>query len=117
MIILRAALMLLVGSLAVAAMAVAAPLAQETNTRPSVGEQALPPAFDPTARIKYLYDRLRITAEQEPLWDSVAQTIRDNAREILPLLKERLRATTTGNASDVLHAYEASVSNVGPFAV
>jgi protein CpxP len=108
MIILRAsALMLLVGGLAVAAMPATSALAQDTNTGPSAGEQAPPPAFDPTARIKYLHDRLRITEEQEPLWNSVAQVIRDNAREIAPLLKERLRATTSGSAGDVLHAYEA----------
>ena len=108
MIILRiSALTLLIGGLAIAAMQVTSPRAQETNTRPSMGEQALPPAFDSTARIKYLHDRLRISAEQEPLWDSVAQVIRDNAREIAPLLKERFRATTSGNVSDVLHAYEA----------
>jgi hypothetical protein len=37
----------------------------------------------------------------------VAQVIRDNAREIAPLLKERLRATTSGNARDILDVYEA----------
>src|SRR5580693_18379 len=100
-------LMLLVGGLAVAGLPATPAPAQETNTGPLRGEQTPPPAFDPAARIKYLHDRLRITAEQEPLWDSVAQVIRDNAREIAPLLKERFRATTSGNAPDVLLAYEA----------
>jgi hypothetical protein len=100
-------LMLLVGGLAVAGLPATPAPAQETNTGPSMGEQTPPPAFDPAARIKYLHDRLRITAEQEPLWDSVAQVIRDNAREIAPLLKERFRATTSGSAPDILHAYEA----------
>jgi hypothetical protein len=99
--------MLLVGGLAVAGLPATPAPAQDTNTGPSMGEQTPPPAFDPTARIKYLHDRLRITAEQEPLWDSVAQVIRDNAREIAPLLKERFRATTSGSAPDILHAYEA----------
>ena len=98
--------MLLVGGLAAAALPATPALTQETSTGPSTGDQT-PPAFDPTARIKYLHDRLRISAEQEPLWDSVAQVIRDNAREIAPLLKERFRATTSGNAPDILHAYEA----------
>jgi hypothetical protein len=62
MIISRAfAPMLLVGGLAVAVLPSTPALAQETNTRPSTGDQT-PPAFDPTARIKYLHDRLRITA-------------------------------------------------------
>jgi protein CpxP len=99
--------MLLLGGLAVAVMPATPAPAQETNTGPSTGDQPPPPAFDPTARIKYLHDRLRITAEQEPLWDTVAQAIRDNARETAPLLKERFRATTSGNTPDILHAYEA----------
>jgi len=95
--------------------------AQEQNVRPSAGDltpptspqtgtpgsRAAPPLFDPTARIKYLHDRLRITPEQEPLWDTVAQTIRDNLRDIVPLLRERFLSRTSGSALDVLHSYEA----------
>ena len=76
--------------------------------------QALPPGesapapVDPIAgRVKYLHDRLRITPEQEPLWDAVAQALRDNAQGIVPRLRERLRARTSGSALDVLNAYEA----------
>jgi hypothetical protein len=96
-------------------------LAQDQSTGPPAGGQTspappqagtsgsrdTPPLFDPTARIKYLHDRLRITLKQEPLWDTVAQTIRDNARDIVPLLRERFRATTSGGALDVLHSYDA----------
>jgi hypothetical protein len=96
-------------------------LAQEQIAGPPAGGQAppappqmgtsgsrdTPPLFDPAARIKYLHDRLRITPDKEPLWDTVAQTIRDNARDIVPLLRERFRATTSGSALDVLHSYEA----------
>ena len=71
------------------------------------GSRDSPLLFDPAARIKYLHDRLRITPEQEKLWDTVAQTIRDDARDIVPLLRERFRATTNGSALDVLHSYEA----------
>jgi hypothetical protein len=80
------------------------PAPSQTSTS---GSRDTPPLFDPTARIKYLHDRLRITPEQEPLWDTVAQTIRDNAWDIVPLLRERFRATTSGSALDVLHSYEA----------
>jgi hypothetical protein len=85
-------------------------LAQEPNTNaggPAAGQTAPAPASDQTAaRIRYLHDRLRITAEQEPLWDAVAKAIRDNAEDLAPLLRERFRATTSGNALDLLHAYE-----------
>jgi len=83
-------------------------LAEEVNTGGTTGGQtALVPAFDQaTARIKYLHDRLRITEEQEPLWDAVAQAIHDNAGDLAPLLRERFRATTSGSALDLLHSYE-----------
>jgi hypothetical protein len=80
--------------------------AQATNTGRAADGQTLP-AFDQTAaRIKYLHDRLRITAEQEPLWDAVAQAIRNNAEGLTPLLKERLGAATNGSAPEVLRSYE-----------
>jgi LTXXQ motif family protein len=104
-------------SLALAGVSAAPGWTQEQNaSRSAAGQAAAPPqtatespkpAFDPTARIKSLHDRLRITPEQEPLWDTIAQTIHDNTRNIVPLLRERLRSTTNGSALDVLHAYEA----------
>jgi hypothetical protein len=65
----------LVIDLALADVALAPALAQETNTgRATDGQTAPAPGSDQTAaRIKYLHDRLRVTAEQEPLWDAVAQ--------------------------------------------
>jgi hypothetical protein len=83
--------------------------AQETNPRAAPDGQTAPSSDgDPTAaRIKYLHDRLRITAEQEELWDNVGQAIRGNTRNLSPLLKERFRATTSGSASELLRAYEA----------
>jgi periplasmic protein CpxP/Spy len=102
-------LMLFLGGLALADVSAGPALAQETNAgRPAGGQtQTAPPTFDPiAARIEYLHDRLRITPDQEPLWDVVAQTIRDNALDIAPLLKERLRTKTNGSALDVLHSYE-----------
>ena len=79
-------------------------LAQEPNTGRPIGSQT---AVDQAAaRIKYLHDRLRITAEQEPLWDAVAETIRESASDLTPVLKERMRAATSGSAPDVLRSYE-----------
>jgi periplasmic protein CpxP/Spy len=90
-------------------LAAAAAPAEDTNSSAAPnGQTAQSPAADPTAaRIKYLHDRLRITAEQEELWDRVSQAIRDNAQNLAPLLKERRRATTSGSAPEVLHVYEA----------
>jgi periplasmic protein CpxP/Spy len=83
--------------------------AQDATVGPALnGPAALPPQGDPTeARIKYLHDRLRITAEQEELWGGVAQAMRDNPQSFVPFLKERLRAMTTGSAPDLLHVYQA----------
>jgi periplasmic protein CpxP/Spy len=111
MMIFRALVMVLsLGGLALADMSADPASAQETKARRHADGQTLaaPPTFDPiAARIKYLHDRLRITPDQEPLWDTVAQVIRSNAQDTAPLLRERLRAKTSGSALDVLHSYEA----------
>jgi periplasmic protein CpxP/Spy len=106
MIVRALASVLLASSIVLAA---AAALAQDTNAGAAPSGQTAPSqAVDPTAaRIKYLHDRLRITAEQEDLWDRVGQAIRDNSQNLAPLLKERRRAATSGSAPEVLHAYEA----------
>jgi LTXXQ motif family protein len=82
--------------------------AQETHTGVATAGQTAPPqpSDQTAARVKYLHDRLRITAEQEPHWGVVAQAIHDNAGDLAPLLKERFRTTTSGSALDLLHAYE-----------
>jgi hypothetical protein len=86
----------------------AATRAQGINAqRAADGQTRAAPAFDQTAaRIKYLHDRLRITAEQEPLWDAVAQAIRDSAEGLTPVLKDRLGAATNGSAPELLRSYE-----------
>jgi hypothetical protein len=83
--------------------------AQDATAGPALDRPAASPAQgDPTeARIKYLHDRMRITAEQEDLWGGVAQAMRDNPQSFVPFLKERLRAMTTGSAPDLLHVYQA----------
>jgi len=81
-------------------------LAQGTNTGGATAGQTAPALEQAAARVKYLHDRLRITAEQEPHWNAVAQAIRDNAGDLAPLLKERFQATTSGSALDLLHSYE-----------
>jgi LTXXQ motif family protein len=58
-------------------------------------------------RIKYLHDRMRVRAEQEQLWEAVAQAIRASAGNTAPLLKDRFRATSNGTALEVLRSYES----------
>jgi hypothetical protein len=100
--------MALIIGLAFADGVLAPTLAQKTDTGSATNGQTAPaPALDPTAaRIKYLHDRLRITAEQEPLWEVVAQAIRESGEDLAPLRKERFRASTSGSALELLHADE-----------
>ncbi len=81
-------------------------LTQEANRGSAPDGQTAPgPALDQTAaRIKYLHDRLRVTAEQEPLWQVVAQAIRDSEEGLAPLRRDQFRASTNGSALDLLHA-------------
>jgi protein CpxP len=78
-------------------------------TMPSPGEQSAVkrPPFDPVEeRIKYLHQRLRITAAQEPLWSDVARAMRENARTAAPLIRDRVQSSERGNALQNLDAYE-----------
>jgi hypothetical protein len=84
-------------------------LPQETNTGQAAQSQTAPTsALDQTAaRIKYLHDRLRVTVEQEPLWEKVAQAIRESAEGLAPLRREQFRAATKGTAIELLHSDQA----------
>jgi periplasmic protein CpxP/Spy len=110
---------LILGGLALADMSAAPARAQDTNAGPSTdGPTAMPATQTPAspaaqllsnainARIKYLHDRLRITAEQETLWAKVADAIGENMRDVAPLLRERFRSSTSGSALDLLRAHE-----------
>jgi len=110
---------LILGALALAVMSVAPAQAHETNAGPSSDGQTAtaPPQAAASAaaqllsdaiaaRIKYLHDRLRITAEQEALWAKVAEAVGENMHNVAPLLKERFRSRTSGSALDILRAHE-----------
>jgi periplasmic protein CpxP/Spy len=81
--------------------------AQDSNQDPSAAPASATAQDAVAGRIKYLHDRMRVTAEQAQLWEPVAQAIRDSAGNTAPLLKERFRATTNGTALDVLRSYES----------
>lgn len=74
---------------------------------PAQQDRTRQPAFDPIAeRLKYLHDRLRITPAQEPLWTNLAQVMRENAKAIEPLAKQRLQPTPNRTAVETLSIYE-----------
>lgn len=81
--------------------------ANETDApEPPPEGPARQPPFNPVdQRIKYLHDRLRITPAQEPLWENVAQVMRENADAVAPLITERLQTAQHGTAIDTLSAY------------
>jgi hypothetical protein len=57
-------------------------------------------------RIQDLHDKIHVTAAQEPKWSLVAQAMRDNAKTMDGLIKERAAHAKTMTAMDDLHSYE-----------
>jgi len=59
------------------------------------------------ARIASLHTQLKLTPDQEPQWQAVAQVMRDNAHKIDALVKERAEKSASMNAVDNLTSYQA----------
>lgn len=59
------------------------------------------------ARITDLHQKLAITAEQEPQWKKLAETMRDNAKNVEEKAYERQKALETMTVMDDLRSYEA----------
>lgn len=57
-------------------------------------------------RIKDLHAKLHITQDQDPQWNVMAQTMRDNARAIDDILKKRSQSMKTMSAVDDLSSYQ-----------
>jgi len=57
------------------------------------------------ARIKELHAKLKITPEQEELWNNVAQAMRDDAKTMEVLIKARSEKAGTMTAVDDLKSY------------
>jgi periplasmic protein CpxP/Spy len=88
-------------------------LAQDAQQAPPASP---PPAATPTKprrsptqrveqRIKTLHQDLHITADQEKLWEPVAQAMRDQASAVQQAIEQRRQNPAT-NAVDDLKAYE-----------
>jgi hypothetical protein len=86
------------GTAASSQQAMAAP-ASESATSPSMVE----------AHIKELHKRLHITDAQKPQWESLAQVMRDNAKAMTDLQKERAADAQSMSAVDVIKSYESVV--------
>jgi hypothetical protein len=90
-------------------------LAQTTPPPPpppaSTAAPAAPAAPAPVAnvesRIAQLHRNLHITKDQETLWASVAQVMRDNAQAMEGLAKERYENSAKMTAVDDLRSYSA----------
>ena len=61
------------------------------------------------ARIKSLHAQLKIKPDEEQQWSVVAQTMRDNAREMDQLIQQRAQQRAGMNAVDDMKSYEAIV--------
>jgi protein CpxP len=57
-------------------------------------------------RIKELHDKLKITAAQEPLWNNVAQAMRDNGQAVQASMTDRSTRLKTMSAVDDLKSYQ-----------
>ena len=87
-------------------------MAQATQTPTPA---APPPAATPRkqrragieARIAALHASLKITPAQEEKWKAVAQVMRDNARDMGEIIRNRRQHSTTMNALDDMRSYAA----------
>ena len=90
-------------------------MAQQTTTQTTPGQRPssrrMRDTRSPTerveARIKALHEQLHITDAQEAQWNDVARVMRDNAKSIEDLIKQRDQNIKTMNAMDDLRSYQA----------
>lgn len=57
------------------------------------------------AHIDHLRDQLKITAAEEPQWNNVAKTMRENAQDIDRAIDKRENIVGTGTAVEDLNSY------------
>jgi len=84
--------------------------AAATKTAPGSGGAAARVYSTPErveARINDLHQKLAITAEQEPQWKKLADTMRDNAKDVEAKAFEREKALQTMTVMDDLRSYES----------
>jgi LTXXQ motif family protein len=108
-------------AIAAAALLAAATLAAPASAQTTPGTTTAAPATPPSAtapakpsrvdrveaHIAQLHQELKITPEQQPQWDALAQAMRDNAHQMQGLLQDRAKNVKTASAVDDLKSYEA----------
>ncbi len=91
----------------VGAAAVATPPAFAAGTTTASDKAAAQKPIDRAdERIKQLHDSLKITPDQEPKFDKLADVMRDNAKEMSAAVEKRSAAEKTTTALDDLKAYQ-----------
>jgi periplasmic protein CpxP/Spy len=63
------------------------------------------------ARIAQLHSQLKITKEQEPLWNKFAQVMRDNAEHMAAAIQQRHAELGTMNAADNMQNFAQNATN------
>jgi protein CpxP len=94
-------------SLAVLSLAGAGTIAVPASFAAGTEAAAQKPIDRADERIKQLHDSLKITPEQEPKFDKLADVMRDNAKEMSEAVEKRSEAQKTTTALDDLKAYQA----------
>jgi len=61
------------------------------------------------ARIRDLHQKLHITAAQKPQWDALVAVMRENAKAMTDLQKERAADAQSMSAVDVVKSYETVI--------
>jgi len=79
---------------------------------PATTEPAMAAAkADPVeAHIKELHNKLHITAAQQTQWDSLVQVMRDNAKAMTDLEKQRGQDASAMTAVDAIKSYQAVIA-------
>lgn len=79
---------------------------------PATTEPAMAAAkADPVeAHIKELHNKLHITAAQQTQWDSLVQVMRDNAKAMTDLQKQRGQDASAMTAVDAIKSYQAVIA-------
>jgi hypothetical protein len=97
-----------------------APAAKSVAPQEILAEAALSPATTESApetakpspveaRIKELHNRLHITAAQQTQWNNLVQVMRDNAKAMMDLQKERSQDVKSMTAVDAVKSYAAVI--------
>lgn len=76
-----------------------------SRTRQSSDSGAAPQAQEVEEHIKQLHRELQITPAEEAQWDTVAQTMRENAQNLDRAIDERDASIRTASAVDNLKSY------------